>query len=90
MRNWKAPVGAGYVALACGLAMAISAGAARADTGIANVTFTWTDRLGNQHPIGYTYTDGFYNTSLDWGTGGNAGIQPVHGRSGVHRLGADR
>jgi hypothetical protein len=54
--------------------------AARADNGTANITFQWTDRVGNTHPLGYAWTDGYYNTSLSSGnSGGPPGFLPGSG-----------
>ncbi|MFN7022736.1 MAG: hypothetical protein ACK4WH_15640, partial [Phycisphaerales bacterium] len=63
-------------------AVALFAGVAGADSGIANVYFTWTDRLGNAHPVGYAWTDGFYNTLFSSNnSGGPAGFMPSTGVS---------
>lgn len=81
MRMGTIPSGAGRGALGGLLAiLVLSGGTASADSGIANVTFTWTDRLGNPHPIGYAWTDGFYNTTLSSNnSGGTPGFMPGSG-----------
>lgn len=83
MRTRVAPWGRRSAALwsAAG-AVSFFAGVAGADSGIANVYFTWTDRLGNAHPVGYAWTDGFYNTLLSSNnSGGPAGFMSSTGVS---------
>jgi hypothetical protein len=45
--------------------------ASLANTGVVNLTFSWTDRGGGVHPLRGTYTSGFYDTTLSTGNQAN-------------------